>query len=93
MKPTQDILKWAGQNKASGQRVIGFALEDTDIFANAEAKLKKKNLDMIIANEPAAIGASKSTVHIKTAFSDWQTLKNLPKTTLAQRVIGILEVL
>ena len=93
LKSTQDILKWAGRNKKRGQMVVGFALEDTDILKNAEAKLKTKKLDMIVANEPAAIGASKSTVHIKVAGSNWQTLKNLAKTTLAKRVVGILEVL
>ena len=72
--------------------IVGFALEDTDILKNAEAKLKKKKLDMIVANAPAAIGANKSTVHIKTICGDWQTLKNIPKTTIAKRVIGILEV-
>ena len=91
LKPTKDILKWAGRNKKRGQMIVGFALEDTDILKNAEAKLKKKKLDMIIANEPAAIGANKSTVHIKITSGDWQTLKNIPKTTLAKRVIGILE--
>ncbi len=93
LEPTQDILKWAGRNKKQRQKVVGFALEDTDILKNAEAKLKKKKLDMIVANEPAAIGASKSTVHIKTAGGDWQTLKEIPKTTLAKRIIGILEIL
>ena len=92
LEPTQDILKWAGRNKKQGQMIVGFALEDTDILKNAEAKLKKKKLDMIVANAPAAIGANKSTVHIKTICGDWQTLKNIPKTTIAKRVIGILEV-
>ncbi|MHC5120604.1 MAG: phosphopantothenoylcysteine decarboxylase domain-containing protein, partial [Planctomycetota bacterium] len=66
LKPTRDILKWAGRNKTKGQTVVGFALEDTDILTNAEKKLKSKRLDMIVANAPAAIGAERSTLHIKT---------------------------
>ena len=88
LESTQDILKWAGRNKKQGQIVVGFALEDTDILKNADAKLKKKKLDMIVANEPAAIGVSKSTAHIKVTGGDWQTLKNLPKTTLAKRILN-----
>ena len=93
LKPTRDILKWAGRNKKRGQMLVGFALEDTDILKNAEAKLKKKNLDMIVANEPAAIGADRSTVHIKTKTTDWQTIANQTKAAVAKRVVGVLEVL
>ncbi|MHC5158723.1 MAG: phosphopantothenoylcysteine decarboxylase domain-containing protein, partial [Planctomycetota bacterium] len=83
LKPTRDILKWAGRNKTKGQTVVGFALEDTDILTNAEKKLKSKRLDMIVANAPAAIGAERSTLHIKTKTTDWQTYKNASKTISA----------
>ena len=90
LKPTKDILKWAGCNKTKGQAVVGFALEDTDILANAESKLKSKKLDMIIANAPAAIGANRSTLHIKTKTTDWQTYINTSKTTSAKRILEVL---
>ena len=92
LKPTKDILKWAGRNKKRGQKVVGFALEDTDILANAERKLKTKKLDMIVANEPAAIGADKSTLHIKTKATDWKTLPNQTKSASAKKVLGVIEV-
>ncbi|MHC4459730.1 MAG: phosphopantothenoylcysteine decarboxylase domain-containing protein, partial [Planctomycetota bacterium] len=57
LKPTTDILKWAGEHKKKNQVLIGFALEDKAIRKRAEKKLKEKNLDMIIANRPAVIGA------------------------------------
>ena len=91
--PTKDILKWAGRNKRQSQKVVGFALEDTDILANAERKLKSKKLDMIIANAPAAIGAEKSTLHIKTKTTDWQIFKNISKTASAKKLLGYLEIL
>ena len=91
--PTKDILKWAGRNKCQSQKVVGFALEDTDILANAERKLKSKKLDMIIANAPAAIGAEKSTLHIKTKTTDWQIFKNISKTASAKKLLGYLEIL
>jgi phosphopantothenoylcysteine decarboxylase/phosphopantothenate--cysteine ligase len=91
LKPTTDILKWAGRNKTKGQTVVGFALEDTDILANAEHKLKSKKLDMIVANAPAAIGADTSTLHIKTKTTDWQTLSNQTKSASAKKVLVAIE--
>ena len=88
LKPTRDILKWAGRNKVKGQTVVGFALEDTNILANAEKKLKAKKLDMIVAKAPAAIGAERSTLHIKTKTTDWQTYNNISKTTSARQILN-----
>lgn len=93
LKPTTDILKWAGRNKKPGQILIGFALEDKNLLENAEGKLKRKNLDMIVANEPAAIGAEKSTLYIKAQLGDWRTFANLGKLISARRIITLLEQL
>ncbi len=91
LKPTKDILKWAGNNKKQ-KLVIGFALEDKNLKVNAEKKLKEKNLDMIIANTPDAISAERSTVEIKTPNSDWLKLSCAAKTTIARRVIKLVEI-
>jgi phosphopantothenoylcysteine decarboxylase/phosphopantothenate--cysteine ligase len=104
LKPTPDILKWAGKhNKVrsqkaenrgqKGQILVGFALEDKNLRAQAEKKLKEKNLDMIIANTPAAIGADKSSVQIKTPDSAWIKIENATKITTAKRVIRLVEKL
>ena len=93
LKPTHDILAWAGRHKQAGQRVVGFALEDRNLFANAEQKLCTKNLDMIVANAPAAIGATASTLHIKTRRSQWQTLRQTAKSRSAARLIQTIEQL
>ncbi len=45
-----DILEWAGQNKTTGQRILGFALETENGDENAKEKLKRKNADAIILN-------------------------------------------
>jgi len=88
LKPTTDILKWAGRNKTKDQTLVGFALEDKNLLANAEKKLKSKKLDIIVANEPAAIGADTSTIHIKTKTGDWTTYKTVSKTTSAKRILN-----
>ena len=88
LKPTQDILKWAGEHKKN-QIVVGFALEDRNLQKNAEKKLKEKNLDMIIANEPSAIGAEKSILQIKRKNGDWRILPKADKSFLAKRIINL----
>jgi len=91
LKPTTDILKWAGRHKKKKQVVVGFALEDRKLRERAERKLKDKNLDMIIANTPAAVGADKSTVQIKTPDSSWTKIENASKITTAKRIIKMIE--
>jgi hypothetical protein len=49
--------------------VVGFALEDENIKAGAEKKLKEKGLDMIIANKFSAIGEDYSSLLIKTTHT------------------------
>ena len=87
LKPTTDILKWAGRNKGKARIVAGFALEDKNLRRNAEKKLTEKNLDMIIANAPTAIGREKSTVEIKTPHSDWAVIANASKAIIAKGVV------
>jgi phosphopantothenoylcysteine decarboxylase / phosphopantothenate---cysteine ligase len=94
LKPTKDILKWAGvKNKGLKDKKIiaGFALEDENIRKNAEQKLKAKNLDMIIANGPEAIGAACSSVQIKTAQTKWITQPKATKRTVAKKIIHLIE--
>jgi phosphopantothenoylcysteine synthetase/decarboxylase len=74
LKPTEDILAWAGKNKKT-QCVIGFALEDHNLKTNAEKKLHSKNADMIIANTPTAIGGESSCVYLKTLQTGWVKLQ------------------
>ncbi|HAL45761.1 MAG TPA: phosphopantothenate--cysteine ligase [Phycisphaerales bacterium] len=90
LKPTTDILKWAGEHKKKNQTVVGFALEDRNLLKNAEKKLQSKNLDMVIANEPSAIGSEKSIIHVKRKNSDWQKFPKADKSFLAKRIVNLL---
>jgi phosphopantothenoylcysteine decarboxylase/phosphopantothenate--cysteine ligase len=89
-KPTVDILKWAGKNKKKNQIVVGFALEDKAVRTRAEKKLREKNLDIIIANTPAAINAENTTIQIKTLHSKWTNLPETSKTVIARKIITML---
>ncbi len=54
LEPTPDILAGLGAAKPVGQVLVGFAAETDDLVANAQAKLTRKNLDLIVANNVAA---------------------------------------
>jgi phosphopantothenoylcysteine decarboxylase/phosphopantothenate--cysteine ligase len=57
---TIDILEFLGKNK-NGSKLVGFALETENEIANAKEKLKKKNLDLIVLNNPRVEGAGFGT--------------------------------
>lgn len=50
LERTDDILKYLGQHKKQGQFLCGFSMETKDMLRNSRAKLEKKNLDMVAAN-------------------------------------------
>ena len=54
LEPTVDILAELGANKRLGQILIGFAAETSDIENHALAKLRRKKLDFIVANDVSA---------------------------------------
>jgi phosphopantothenoylcysteine decarboxylase/phosphopantothenate--cysteine ligase len=56
LEPTPDILCALASTKRPGQTVVGFAAETSDLVANAESKLARKNLDMIVANDVSQPG-------------------------------------
>lgn len=53
---TTDILETLGKQK-NHQLLVGFALETNNVIEYAKEKIKKKNLDFIVANSAAEIGA------------------------------------
>ena len=54
---TQDILKYLGEHRKSGQIICGFSMETQNMIENSREKLAKKNLDMICANNLKQDGA------------------------------------
>ena len=60
LERTEDILQTLGGMKRAGQLLVGFAAESDDLIVNAEEKLRRKNLDWIVANK-VSDGFAKST--------------------------------
>ena len=57
LERTDDILKYLGENKREGQFLCGFSMETQNMISNSRAKLEKKNLDMVAANNVKEAGA------------------------------------
>ena len=60
LERTKDILKTIGERKTK-QFLCGFSMETENMLENSKAKLKKKNLDMIVANNLKVQGAGFGT--------------------------------
>ena len=57
LERTDDILKFLGEHKQHGQFLCGFSMETQNVIDNSRAKLAKKNLDMVAANNVKVEGA------------------------------------
>ncbi len=93
---TKDIAAELGKQKTNGQFIVGFALETENERANAEAKLAKKNFDLIVLNslkdEGAGFGHDTNKITIidrKNKVSEF-SLKN-KKEVAADIVNAIIE--
>ena len=54
---TRDILQYLGDHRRPGQFICGFSMETRDLLENSRAKLEKKHVDMICANNLKVAGA------------------------------------
>lgn len=91
---TDDILGWVAENRHPGLFVCGFSMETQDMLENSAAKLKKKKLDMIAANnlkvEGAGFGVETNVVTILTQDGITQ-LPLMGKDAVAAALLDAIE--
>ncbi|HUF39295.1 MAG TPA: bifunctional phosphopantothenoylcysteine decarboxylase/phosphopantothenate--cysteine ligase CoaBC [Anaerolineales bacterium] len=94
LEPVPDILAAIGAARGEGNSlkvVVGFAAESRDLLENARAKLEKKNLDLIVANDISAAdaGFEVDTNRVTLLFAGGRTepLPLLGKDAVAERVM------
>lgn len=91
LKPTTDILAAMGKLKMGNQLLVGFALETENEFAHASAKLKNKNLDLIVLNslndEGAGFGTDTNKVTLISAAGEPEQTPLLSKREIAAVVV------
>ena len=90
LEKNPDILYGLGQRKTH-QVLIGFAAETTNVIEYGTAKLKKKHLDMLVANDVSAKGAGfQGTTNIGTLlYADGRVekLEKMSKFALAEIIV------
>ena len=57
LEKTDDILRYLGEHRLPGQFLCGFSMETQNMLGNSRAKLGKKHLDMVAANNLKVAGA------------------------------------
>ncbi len=91
LRRTPDILRTLGSHKRPDQVLVGFALETDNGLDNARRKLKRKNLDWIVLNNPtergAGFGPDTNRVTILGADGSVESLPLLPKRAVANAVL------
>ena len=91
LKRTKDILKHLGEHRRPGQVICGFSMETQDMLENSRAKLEKKNVDMICANNLKQAGAGFGVdTNVITMITKEETIE-LPMLTKEQAANAILD--
>ena len=89
LERTQDILAWVGEHKPEKLFVCGFSMETKDLLQNSTAKLHKKKMDMIVANNVKVAGAGFGVdTNVVTLITN-DTVEELPlqsKDAVAMRI-------
>lgn len=75
---TKDILGTLGSSKREGLYLCGFSMETENLLENSRAKLDKKNLDLIVANNVKVEGAGFGTDTNIVTFISREETKELP---------------
>lgn len=83
LEATPDILAGLGESKRPGQVLVGFAAETDDLEANALDKLRRKNLDMVVANDVSAPGVGFG--HDTNAVTIWLSTGDRKSVPLASK--------
>ncbi len=91
MKPTVDIAATLGRTCRPGQVLVGFAAETQHVEANARKKLKRKNFDMIVANDVSrsgvGFGSDRNEIMIIGRNGNVERPRRANKRVLARRIL------
>jgi len=97
LQPTTDILLSLGKAKRKGQVLVGFAAETESLISNAKEKLKKKNLDLIVANDVSqrdiGFAGEDNRVTLIDRRGKATPLEKMPKAAVAERILDAVEKL
>ncbi|MBK6881143.1 MAG: hypothetical protein IPN65_08410 [Elusimicrobia bacterium] len=88
--PNPDILATLSREARPGALRVGFALETHRLLARAREKMRKKKLDLIVANPPAALGGERTRAWLLTTDGAVRAFAG-SKKALARLILNTLE--
>ena len=93
LERTRDILAYLGEHKKENQFLCGFSMETENMIGNSRAKLQKKNLDMVAANNVKVEGAGfQGDPNVMTLITQDQeiALPLMSKEEAANKILDII---
>ena len=90
LERTEDILAYIGAHRRDGQFICGFSMETENMLENSRAKLARKNVDMIVANNLKVAGAGFGTdTNVVTIITkdDSRQLELMSKAEVAASIV------
>lgn len=87
---TKDILKYLGENKRDGQKIVGFSMETENLIENSRRKLVKKHCDLICANSINGTDTGFRTDTNKVTLITTEGVEELPLCTKEETAALIL---
>lgn len=93
LERTEDILAYLGAHRREGQFICGFSMETEHMLENSRAKMEKKHIDMIVANNLRQEGAGFGTdTNVVTLLTKEETLELpiLSKEEVADRLLTFI---
>ena len=91
LEATPDILAELGTTRGANQTLVGFAAETSDLVANAQTKLERKGVDMIVANDVSApqvgFGHSTNAVSLVTRGGGVREVPLADKREIAREIL------
>lgn len=93
LERTEDILSYLGAHKTENQFICGFSMETENMLENSRAKLDKKKVDMIVANNLKVSGAGFGTdTNVVTLITkdDCKELEIMSKDDVAKAIIDAI---
>lgn len=94
LERTEDIIGTLGKNKKDDMFLCGFSMETENLIENSTAKLTKKNLDMIVANNVKVEGAGFGTDTNVVTFISKDSIEELPilsKEDVADKLLDYIK--
>ena len=93
LERTRDILAYLGEHKRENQFLCGFSMETENMIGNSRAKLQKKNLDMVAANNVKVEGAGfQGDTNVMTLITQDQeiALPLMSKEEVADKILDTI---